>query len=165
MSVRSEIIGGMETILWGSAWGDHAEEHRCTRLAGVHIEDIMPPIPREAVKMASELARKYESMNGAPLDTLYAIALKADGQRSYPGSGKSSPDAFGADLAWMAMGAGVSWFDDHDEFPIKEPHIEDYELRILADEKCHKDGKPACKECGAYNDEGRAKCSNCGKKL
>jgi len=165
MSVRQEIIDGIAEILWGSAWADHAEEHECTSLSGMQIEAIMPSVPKEASQLAQDLARKFESMNGATLDTLYAIALKADGQTSYPGSGKSSPESFGSNLAFMAMGAGVSWFDDHDKFPLKKPYLENYDLRILADEKCRKDGNAACKECGFYNRESKAKCANCGKKL
>jgi hypothetical protein len=165
MSVRQEIIAGIESILWASAWADHVEEHQCTNLSGMRIEDIMPSIPKEASRMAQDLARKYESMNGASLDTLYAIALKADGQTSYPGSGKSSPEAFGDDLAFMAMGAGVSWFDEHDKFPLKKPYIEEYELRFIADERCREEGNPACKECGVYNRRDKSKCENCGKKL
>jgi hypothetical protein len=165
MSVRQKIIDGIATILWGSAWGDHAEEHECTRLSGMQIEAVMPLIPREASETALDLAQKYEVMNGMLLDELYATALEADGQKKFPGSGKSSPEAFGNDLAFMSMGAGVSWFDNHDKFPLKKPHVEAYELRILADEKCKKKGNPACPECGAYNREGKASCANCGERL
>ena len=161
MSIRSEIVDGMAVILWGSAWADHAEEHRCTSTSGRHIEDIMPPIPSKAKQTASEIAKKYESLNHMSLEKIYAVALAADGG----GVGDVSPERFGGDLAWMAMGAGVSWFDDHEEFPLKEPHFENYELRFYADEKCKDDGLPACKECGQYNGESRTKCENCGKAL
>jgi|SRR5277367_1098279 len=165
MSVRSEIIDGMAEILWGSAWADHADEHDCTNISGMEITNVMPSIPKEAEQMAQDLAKKYESLNHMSLDKLYAVALEAD-EKGTRRRGEESPDRFGSDLAFMAMGAGVSWFDDHEKFPLKKPsYFENYELRILADDQCKDEGNPACPECGAYNPENKLKCANCGKEL
>src|SRR4030095_8165922 len=140
-TIREEILSGMATILWGSAWADHAEEKRCTRLAGEKIENIMPDIPKEAREHAERIATEYEKLNGCMLGDLYQRALVADAKEetlTTPGSNGDGAERFGECLAWMVMGAGVSWFDDHAEFDLKEPYSDDAycDLLIVADESC-----------------------------
>lgn len=140
-TIREEILSGMATILWGSAWADHAEEKRCTRLAGEKIENIMPDIPKEAHEHAEQIAAEYEKLNGCTLHDLWLRALTADGQHHpfLDNSGGDTAERFGECLAWMVMGAGVSWFDDHAEFDLKEPYdagVASCELQHVADETC-----------------------------
>lgn len=163
----NEIVDGMETILWGDAWASHAEEHECVSLSGKQIEKIMPPAPKAAREMAKDLAKKYERANSESVTSLYEAAKRADDKAREAGQRipKDLPMRFGENLAYMAMGAGVSWWDDHAEFPLKTPHIENYDLRIYADDHCPDPGNPACKECGNYNAERRSRCENCGKAL
>jgi hypothetical protein len=65
------------------------------------------------------------------------------------------------DLAFMVTGAGVSWFDDHEEFPLEVPYHEEYELQMLADEQCEDEGRPQA-ECGHYCDPSKKECPECG---
>lgn len=139
MSTRSEIVAGMAEIMWASEWSSHAEEHGCVSLSGRQILDIMPPVPAEAKKLASNLAKAFESKNGVPLTTLYAQALAADEAEGKGGRRHSGPEHFGSDLALQDMGHGVSWFDDHAEFPLKFPRYAEhntYDLMFIAEKRC-----------------------------
>jgi len=65
---------------------------------------------------------------------------------------------FGECLAWMSMGAGVSWFDDHEPFDLKVPLCaESCDLRMLADERC--EGEWVCPWCDTEYVDGE--CPNC----
>ena len=173
MTNRRKILHGMASTLWGNAWADHAEEHRCTNLSGKHIEDFMPPVPKEAFALAEKWAKEIERANKASLDTLYERAMEANEKEGRGGKGgrvalTATPDAFGSALAYMKMDAGVSWFDDNAEFDLDVKSSyggEEGELKYLADSACPKSGRPACPECSAYNDANETKCENCGEAL
>lgn len=128
------IMDGIATILWGDAWASHVEEHGCESLSGVEITDAMPIVPEAADRMAAKLVAELEEANGKSLEDLFKDAVKADS------SAAGKEQRFGECLAWMAMGAGVSWFDDYEQFPIKVPSVENYDLQIKADEDCEEDG-------------------------
>lgn len=136
-TIREEILSGMATILWGSAWADHAEEARCTNLSGEEITNIMPDIPKEAHEHAARIAAEYEKLNGVPVEALYERAVEADKRevgampydglpaREEPGTPEwfeAYAERFGECLAYEAMGAGVSWEDDHAEFEHEAPY-------------------------------------------
>lgn len=179
MSHRQEILDGMATILWGSAWADHADEHRCSNLSGCEITEVMPPIPDMVRKNAIELAAAIEKESHASLDELYARSEKACAEYPgrtesrpcpYAGPGKHTPERFGECLAWEAMGAGVSWDDDHATVSgLKFPFFEPCEIRDYADSTCDvQTDTPRCTECfGWYDhpwrDEGKNKCPHCGE--
>jgi hypothetical protein len=158
-----DITKGIATILWGGSWADHVEEHQCRNLSGCQIEECMPEIPTEAWIMAGEVLGHVAQANGKNIYQLLSAACKADGVEYPPGD--EYQERFGECLAYMATGAGVSWFDDHATFKIKVPNFEEYDLRVLADETCEDDGYPACPECCAYNEEGTLKCGNCSEEL
>jgi hypothetical protein len=168
MSVRSEILEGMAEILWASAWASHAEEHGCVNLSGQRIEHIMPTIPARARTIVKGWASKIESANGVSLDNLFARAVAADKAK---GKGQPGPEEFGNALAFEGMGSGVSWDDDHADFPRKIPSLgnaggDELDLMDIAAKGCpDKKSNPPCKGCGSYNREGRAKCANCGEAL
>lgn len=128
------ILEGMASALWASSWADHAEEHGCTSMSGQRIEDIMPPIPEEAYVLAKKCADSIEAANGKSLSELFDDAVKADEADGLDSSG--ADESFGSDLAMQWMGHGVSWFDDHAEFPIKIPHGSGDELYFVADNTC-----------------------------
>jgi len=173
MSYRSEIVDAIAEILWGSSWADHVEEHGCENLSGVHIEDVMPPIPKLAHDYAEKWAKDVEGANGKKLGTLYEEAMLAnerEGEGGNENSTRSSPIAFGNSLAFMMMGAGVSWFDDNAKFDLEVPRHdgggETSDLMDFAGSKCKAAWEnPPCKECGAFNSPGSRKCSNCGESL
>ena len=125
---RNAIIGGMASMLWALAWADHADEHGCSSISG-DIMGIMPLVPTEALKQAEKLITGIEKANHAGLDELFLYACQADGA-------EADPEEFGGDLGHMAVGSGVSWFDDHEKFPLKVPYGSNDELRMYADDNC-----------------------------
>jgi hypothetical protein len=126
------IIEGMAAMLWALAWADHADEHRCCNLSGQDIMKVMPKVPSEAVVLAEKLVGGIEKVNKMPLDVIFAFACKADGIQM----SRKTAEEFGGDLGHMAIGSGVSWFDDHEKFPLKMTYGENYELRMYADDDC-----------------------------
>lgn len=139
-----EIMEGMSKALWATAWADHVEEHGCESLSGVELTEVMPIVPDAADRMAVDLSTQFSKLNGRKgLSELYKEAMKAD---EAEGRKQGSPEEFGSDLAMQAMGHGVSWFDDHAEFPIKFPSIDNFDLRIKADEDCEEDGTSEIEE-------------------
>jgi hypothetical protein len=161
------LVEGMASTLWGSAWANHAEEHRCASLSGVEITEIMPEIPPEAYAIAKGFIKDIEKENGKSIHALLEDAAAADGVKIHDARGMATSAydryayAFGSDLAFMVTGAGVSWFDDHEEFPLEVPYHEESELQILADEQCEDEGRPQA-GCGHYCDPSKKKCPECG---
>ena len=139
------FVRGIATILWGDAWASHCEEHNCVNLSGCKVEDHMPPIPEVAWRMAERLAGMIEGVNGS-LAVCFAAAMRAEGKPDLEHESFHDDTAlrFGECLAWRAMGAGVSWEDDHAAFMLptyppremKFPHFENYELQLYAGETC-----------------------------
>jgi hypothetical protein len=167
MSTRSEILEGMASLLWASAWADHADDHRCTNLSGKEITSIMPPVPALAKQIAARWAIEIARRNsGSTVVDLWERAVIADKQEN---KRQGTPNEFGGDLAMECMGSGVSWFDDHAEFPIKLPEFsagtETADLQFYAGEHCKKNGDPRCSNCDGYNPSSKTKCSNCGEAL
>ena len=151
--INANIVSGIASILWGDAWAQHIENARdegrkpCQNLSGCKIEDVMPEIPKMARQRAMLLARSYGKDNGEVcLADLIVAAYRADEcfDEDYSDEdllrdiqeNDSYQEEFGNCLAWMAMGAGVSWFDDHSDFPLEVPHIENYDLQMWATEHC-----------------------------
>lgn len=138
-AAAGSIMDGMASALWATAWADHVEEHGCESLSGMQIEDAMPIVPEAADRMAAELVAEFESKNGKSIEELFKDAVAADETEGKSCAGEE--ESFGHDLAMQAMGHGVSWFDDHAEFPIKFPrNFDNFDLRIKADEDCEEDG-------------------------
>jgi hypothetical protein len=135
--MKDDFLKGMATILWGLAWADHVEEANCYNLSGCKIEDHMPEIPDLAWKYAEDIRRRIEDENHASLGVLFTRALWADGKD--PEKHRNLEERFGECLAYQALGHGVSWFDDHEEFPIEIPYVDDaldFELQRYAEEHC-----------------------------
>lgn len=87
---------------------------------GEDWDDVAPETPDAADKAASQLAEVLEALNDHTLPELLELAAGADGVPV------ESLDAFrfGLDLGMMCLGHGVSWFDDHAEFPLKTSDVE-----------------------------------------
>lgn len=128
------IVSGMATILWALAWADHVEREECRSLSGVKIEEAMPPIGEMAYRFAHRLAGRYEQANGCPIEGLMFNAEVAE-QAKTPNRGDLDPERFGECLAYMALGYGVSWFDDHAEFKMVQPRF-DCDLEGEVSEAC-----------------------------
>lgn len=143
------FVRGMATILWADAWANHAEEHDCVNLSGCEVTEYMPEIPEMAWRMAERLAGMIEQANDLNLAACYASAMRAMGREdlTHPDYHDATALRFGECLAWEAMGAGVSWEDDHPPFliyggvckPDREmtiPHFEAFDLQLHADDTC-----------------------------
>jgi len=119
------MVEGAARVLWASAWADVTEE-RGESHSGQELTEVAPPTPMEAQSLALSLIGKVARANG-DIGQLLRRAAQADGVQVTPEFARS----FGSDLAMMAMGTGVSWFDDHAEFPLVVPSVENYSLRDL----------------------------------
>lgn len=147
MNTDDRILIGVAQILWGLSWADHADEHGCVNLSGKKIEHEMPEIPDEAWLMSARLVGMIEQANERSVYCLYADAVRADtGQDEHVDFDSDDAERFGNCLAYQALGHGVSWFDDHAEFPLETPSFEATDLRVLADEQCDLPGDPIDQE-------------------
>lgn len=113
-----EFINGMAECFWASAWADHVEEKGCYNLSGCEITEHMPEIPEQAYRAAHRVLGRIEETVELHVASLFAKAWAADGldpeHVDYHGE---LANRFGWCLAYAAMGAGVSWEDDHEGFP------------------------------------------------
>lgn len=119
---------------------DSDEPAPARSFAGQRLEDVAPPTPAYAREWAWKLLGALEEINpqwGRNLPSILAAAARVD----CPGNGTSRGKhvscrlcdnglgdvrAFGSDIAMMALGTGVSWFDDHAEF---ELHVPEWDAR------------------------------------
>lgn len=123
------IINGMARAMWVMAWADELEERgHEDSWAGCDLMDLAPETPCKAIELAWTLAGKYEQANGMSVICLLGSAQRADGNSTNDYEYETD---FGHYLAMMAMGHGVSWFDDHEEFYLKVPSIDNYSLRSI----------------------------------
>ena len=117
------VIDGMARALFANAWADAAEQKGIS-LSGQEILDVMPMVTPAAKEAATRLAQEFERLNGKPVSELFDEAMQADGIKDGRTGTDDQAREFGHYLALQAVGAGVSWFDDHKEFPIKFPPFE-----------------------------------------
>ena len=139
---------GAEQALWVTSYADYVREMLDSGMSKRELEEEgyavagpgdnwseVVPAPKGAqygVSQAGEaLLEEYRRKNDADIDDLLARAAVADGIRPlHPTTGEESEieddyaESFGHYLAMMALGHGVSWFDDHAEFPLKVPQME-----------------------------------------
>lgn len=132
---RDAFLLGAAKAFFTTAYADFVEEghstdneltddDRAARLAlprpgaGEDWMSYAPELPPNAFAIAGELwAGLYQLNKKAGPYSLALHAEAADGKAP-------DPEQFGHYLAMQAMGHGVSWFDDHEEFPIEIPDIE-----------------------------------------
>jgi len=142
-SHHERIVKGVVDILWGSAWADHVEEHKCCRLSGLNICNVMPTPPPEAWAAAERILGHIEHANGWSWPCMFAAAARADGLKEPKSYDDLLVERFGECLMYMAMGSGTSWFDDHAEFSLAVPYCActaEGDLRALADASCREIG-------------------------
>ena len=87
--------------------------------------DIAPETtPLAAYAFAGMLMARIEAMNKAtaPCGVISLVSQSAEA------NGVSEDDIdvehFGRDCAMMALGTGVSWFDDNSDFPLEVPYMD-----------------------------------------
>lgn len=116
------IIEAMARTLFVDAWASAMEERGETHgWAGQDLMDLAPETSSEAKAAAAKLAAEFVALNGKSLTDLLEAAAAADGDAAL---NPSYVESFGHNLAMQAIGHGVSWFDDHAEFPIEFPRSE-----------------------------------------
>lgn len=169
--VNERIIKGMADILWGSAWADHVEDTSCQSLSGCEITSCMPEIPEGVFRNCERMLGYIEGINGASAIQLIIRAAVADGLLSdveddvWEIITPAYQERFGDCLMHMAMGSGVSWFDDHKKFDIKVPDIaSEYECnwKYYAEKHCDecKASEHKCVDCDKMAPGERKYCSD-----
>jgi hypothetical protein len=128
------IVEAMARALFVSAYADHCDEDGSDpdlprAGPGEDWMDIAPPTPQYAVDTANRLLGRYEEANKTNIWALLFKAAVEDGEIPKDGTLMNLPlpkyaSDFGHYLAMMALGHGVSWFDDHVEFDLVVPHVE-----------------------------------------
>jgi hypothetical protein len=141
----------------------------------------MPSIPAEAYALAERVLGGIEQANpqwGCNWPAMLDAARRADNGwkdgrlplgavlvENIDGYREENVERFGNCLAWMAMGAGVSWFDDHKKFELHVPLCAEtgsFDLQLLAGDRCEEPGRARCTECAGYLDEsGHCEANGC----
>ncbi len=125
----TDILGGMERAIWVTSYADwvegmtkkeRQEAGAPVSLSGIDWDEEAPASPASALMAAEDLYLAYERANGKTPGDLFELAMAADRTRATD----ELADSFGHYLAMMALGHGVSWFDDHKKFPLKQPSFE-----------------------------------------
>lgn len=118
---------GIARALFVTAWADRQEELGVT-YPGEDLMDVAPEhTPLIAVLAANYIVDQYEKLNKVSIMTLFCRGQVADlnlGSLSECTLEEEELDQFGHYLGMMAMGTGVSWFDDHADFPLESPFVE-----------------------------------------
>lgn len=127
--ITAKLVTAAARTLWVGAWADWNDEYGHINVSGCELMDIAPEAPEYANVLAAFLLGRFTRANhdsyGA---TFLAVeAAKADGiQWEDICAGKHDDwlHSLGHNLVMMALGHGVGWFDDHEEFPLVVPHLE-----------------------------------------
>lgn len=124
------IITAMARALFVNAYADAADNGELPdgydeAGSGEDWMNVAPETPRRFENEAWRLAGKIEQLNGMSIICLFNLACEADNVDMEDAGANYSSD-FGHCLAMQALGTGVSWFDDHERFPIKLPYVEAY---------------------------------------
>ena len=122
------IVLGMARALFVTWWADQEEEAGRT-YPGQELMAVAPETPQAAFDEAWRLVGRIEERNHTHIRALLYAACQADGLVQTdglpPGNQLASYSRdFGHYLAMQSLGHGVSWFDDHAEFPLDLPLIE-----------------------------------------
>jgi len=120
-----EFADGAGRLMFADAWGTR-ESELGRRYPGENLYDIAPDTPDEAILEGARLCGYYEAANGLPIHELFERACIAEyGSREAWEAAEEAGDGdlpdfehFSNDLAFMALGAGVSWFDDRKKFDL-----------------------------------------------
>jgi hypothetical protein len=110
------MLEGILQALWLSAWADAMEEAGERVPHHITMESADPP-PASAKKLATLYGRALALSNHGTLADIYERAVISEGRRV-------DPVSLGYYLTMEGLGHGVSWWDDHEEFPVKIPRIE-----------------------------------------
>lgn len=149
MNLQNQIVDVMARTLFVCAYANHVEDGEyndgngapclgCNLFVGHAVghprpaggenwEDYAPETTSEARDAALILLGKIEEKNRINIFALLAMAAKADGMDPYTDDfeyPEGYADEFGAMLAMQALGHGVGWTDNHEDFGYKSPDVE-----------------------------------------
>lgn len=122
--IEDELISSMARTMWVCAWADWNDRCGDVPTSGRELMDIAPDTPPRAELMAAVLLGRYIALNGdgyGPEVMVSQLARADDVQFPY------EPEwirDLGHYLVMMALGHGVSWFDDHGEADLYSPSLE-----------------------------------------
>lgn len=125
----TDVLDGMTRALWVTSYADWveslpiAQQRELGPGAGGEWNDAAPDSPTSALLAAEDLYTAITRANyGKTPGELLDLAAAVDRKRITA----EYADSFGHYLAMMALGHGVSWFDDHAQFKMKVPRFEAY---------------------------------------
>lgn len=132
---KQQFTEAAARTMWLPGWldSDYVQKTLIPKL-GVTVDlatNYAPPTPQYALLAAAELLGMIEQANGCGLAIIIEAAKRADcasdvqtGIKLAHEHGESCTEVeiaeFASDCAMMALGTGVSWFDDHAEITL--PH-------------------------------------------
>lgn len=146
-TLTERMLDSVARTLWVCAYADAHENGELPEDApfashGDDWMDVAPPTPFRAYLHAQKfcdaiMRANKESVPSQCLWVLFRDALKADGMdvpeskegdwgadHDFCANQDKLADSFAHNITMQTMGHGVGWFDDHEEFPMKLPHIE-----------------------------------------
>jgi hypothetical protein len=157
-SIHDAPVRGMANMLWWLAWADAAEE-RGVNLSGKSVERMAPPTPAKAFMLAERYLGMIEQANNTSWEVCFFKAWVADHLRDreqnkdvadfVPGQMEPSGEDYGGEfaeefgqfLAYMLIGSGQDWFDDHAEFTLnggrefEVPHLDSGEFAMVVEDE------------------------------
>jgi len=131
MDCRDAFIEGAARCFFVCAFADFVEEeereddgHEYAHPGcGGDWYDVAPEAtPPNAYAFAGELWARLEMLNKAtaPCGVISLLNQAAEAN----GVEEVDAEEFGRDCAMMALGTGVSWFDDNADFPLETPYMD-----------------------------------------
>lgn len=126
--IEDPLIDSMARTLWVNAWADWNESYGKVNTSGKELMDIAPRTPKRAALMAALLLGRFVRANGDwGVWWVVKLASEAEGiewEEVCAGWHNLWLRDLGHCLVMMALGSGVSWFDDHAEFELVIPSEE-----------------------------------------
>lgn len=134
MNIKDEFLEGAARAFFVLAYADFVEDEEreddgheyASAGCGGDWYDVVPErTPPAAYALAGELWARLADLNKATAPC-GVISLVAQATAANGGDCDDEIDAeeFGRDCAMMAMGTGVSWFDDNEAFPLETPYMD-----------------------------------------
>ena len=116
LQAREDLIDSMARTVWCNAWASAMEEAGRS-ISGAKIEEVAPPTPAEAHRVAEAFMAALEEANDVALERVWE---ELDGEAK----------DLGHYLIMEALGTGVAWTDDHDD----EHGLEVPDLEVILDD-------------------------------
>ena len=132
MLCKDEFLEGAARCFFVCAYADFVEDeereddgHEYARpgAGGDWYEYAPETTPPAAYAFAGELWALLATMNKATAPCGVVSLLDQASKANNLGR-EVDAEHFGRDCAMMALGSGVSWFDDNNEFPLEVPHMD-----------------------------------------